>query len=92
MVCLQREELDEPLLGVVYDRRRSSSHEHRVAQALRGPLAPSAGERFKLLLRCPNYPGWSASCGRASLRVDCEQQEGLETLLYHTTGHDIFAL
>ncbi|CAK9077848.1 unnamed protein product [Durusdinium trenchii] len=69
------DEEEEPLLGIVYDRRRSTRQEHRAtSEELRGPFAPTAGDQFRVLLRCPNYPGWNAFCSRLSLRVDCLQE------------------
>ena len=41
------------------------------------PMRRKLVSMWQVLLRCPNYPGWSASCRRARLLVDCEQQEGL---------------
>lgn len=68
-------QVDEPLLGITYDRRRSLSLEHRASsELLRGPFAPQAGDRFLVLLRCPNYPAWSAYCKRLQLAVDCQEQ------------------
>ena len=28
----------------------------------------------QVLLRCPNYPAWSAYCKRLQLAVDCQEQ------------------
>ena len=30
-----------------------------------------------MVLRCPNYPGWSAYCKDVKLAVDCEEQVSL---------------
>jgi len=68
-------QVDEPLLGITYNWRRSASHEHRASsELLRGPFAPQPGDQFMVRLRCPNYPGWSAYCKRLRLTVDCQEQ------------------
>eukprot|EP00434_Breviolum_minutum_P008563 symbB.v1.2.007554.t2/scaffold432.1/size246310/4 len=76
LVYLRRaDDSDEALMSITYDRRRSSRHQHEaVSEVPRGPYAPESGDCFHVVLRCPNYPGWSAYCKDVKLAVDCEEQ------------------
>eukprot|EP00930_Biecheleria_cincta_P056320 TRINITY_DN42465_c0_g1_i1.p1 TRINITY_DN42465_c0_g1~~TRINITY_DN42465_c0_g1_i1.p1 ORF type:complete len:719 (-),score=101.83 TRINITY_DN42465_c0_g1_i1:262-2370(-) len=64
---------DDPITGIVFDRRRQSSRHHHIAlHELPGMLIPQPGDHFSVFLKCPNYPGWHAECEEVRVTVHAE--------------------
>ncbi|CAE8593721.1 unnamed protein product [Polarella glacialis] len=76
--------IEDPVIGVTFDRRRSSSTSHKVTvDGINAAMAPQAGDRFRVFLQCPSYPAWFAHCEEIRLLAECtfeEREEITESL------------